>query len=710
MAESLADRGTEERFPADFTVGAYLVLPQVNRLVLDQHETQLEPKAMEVLLCLARHPGQVVSRQELIDLAWDGSFVTDDALTQAIVQLRRAFEDSAESPHYIETIRKKGYRLVADVEAVTFPEEAPEPTDEPAQHRSYLVRLAATAILALLAGGAIWSVASKRSPISDEGLTPVPMTTWPGLEGYPAPSPDGSRVAFSAAKPGSARYDLFMKQPGSDSVVQLTNKPGHVVSPTWSPDGRSIAFARRGDNGCRILRIPALGGNETLLRPCGPGSVPLMDWSPDGQTLAISTWTERGSPYRIELYDFESGLTEVVTDPPHGFNGDRFPEFHPSGESIVFRRSRTSGVSHLHRLFLENGELERITRKPGFIRGVTWTPDGEGLVFGRQFLGVYQLAWISADGRQIRQLPLGTQAYFPIFGASGLLAFITRENRTNFWQLNLGAAASTPESPPEWIPFAHSSRTDWSPAFSPNGDRLAFASDRNGEPGLWLAGPGGEQLEELLTLGGSYLTHPSWSPDGGRLAFEARTGEGSQIHIFEIGSDSSRPLTSHDSLNTTPTWSRDGRRIYFGSDRSGTFELWAVDLEASPLEPRQVTASGGYLGRESLDGNWLYYSKRKPDGLWRRSIDGGPEEPVLPTGGAPLAESWELTDSGVYYIQSSPRELLYFDFVSGGSISLGEVPANSRGNIALDPAGQRLILQFREWVGADVYTAQWPRP
>ncbi len=700
MAEALANRGMVDDLPVDFRIGECLVQPEVNRLVVDGAETPIEPKAMDVLLCLASEPGRVISRQELLERAWDGSFVTDDALTQAIVQLRRVLKDSAEEPRYIETIRKKGYRLVAEVSPIPglMPVEAPA---EPTNRAGRWSLIAAIGSLLTLVALAIGGLAPSRGPDVGDGLEAVPLTTWPGIEGYASPSPDGSRVVFAAARPGSSRYDLFMKQPGSDTTIQLTHRPGHTVSPTWSPDGRYIAFARRGPDRCEVLQIAALGGPETLLRPCGSGSVPLMHWSPDGRSLVISTWGERQGPYRLELFDFESRTTRILTDPPAGYNGDRFPEFHPDGRSVVFRRTRTQAVDHLFRLYLETGELEQITSEPGSFRGATWTPNGKGLVVGRQHLGTFELAWMSANGKQIRRLPLGTQAYFPLFGASGLLGYLTREDRSNFWQLDLEGDAG-------WSGLAHSSRTDWSPMFSPDGERIAFGSDRNGAPGIWVGDRAGEQLEELLTFGGPHMTHPNWSPDGRSLVFEARTGGASQIYRLLLGSEAAERLTDSDSLNTTPSFSRDGRYVYFGSDRTGAFEVWRVDLESEPRALEQVTTGGGYMARESEDGTWLYYSTRKPGGLSRMPVSGGPGQQVLPAQSDPLAEGWALSDEGVYFIRNTPRELFYFDLGTAELLSLGEVSAGRYGSIALDPRGERLIVQFREWIGADIYTTQWP--
>src|SRR5687768_2343501 len=76
---------------------------------------RLEPKAMEVLMVLADRAGQVVSRETLLAAVWPGVVVGDEALTQSIIKLRRALGDNPRSPGYIETISKRGYRLIVPV-------------------------------------------------------------------------------------------------------------------------------------------------------------------------------------------------------------------------------------------------------------------------------------------------------------------------------------------------------------------------------------------------------------------------------------------------------------------------------------------------------------------------------------------------------------------------------------------------------------------
>jgi len=102
----------------EFKVGAWLVEPSLNSVTCDGTTVRLEPKVMGVLLCLAEHPGQTVSRETLLQAVWPDTFVTDDVLKHSISELRRVFSDDAREPRFIHTVSKRGYRLVAPVEAL----------------------------------------------------------------------------------------------------------------------------------------------------------------------------------------------------------------------------------------------------------------------------------------------------------------------------------------------------------------------------------------------------------------------------------------------------------------------------------------------------------------------------------------------------------------------------------------------------------------
>ena len=99
----------------NFRVGQWLVQPQLNLIQGPGGDTPVEPKAMEVLVCLAKQAGEVVPKEQLMRTVWADTFVTDEVLTNSIWELRKAFHDDAKNPKVIQTVFKKGYRLIASV-------------------------------------------------------------------------------------------------------------------------------------------------------------------------------------------------------------------------------------------------------------------------------------------------------------------------------------------------------------------------------------------------------------------------------------------------------------------------------------------------------------------------------------------------------------------------------------------------------------------
>lgn len=96
-------------------VGEWEIDPSLNELRRGGESLRIEPKAMELLVLLAERTGQVIGRAELLEAIWPGVVVGDETLSQAITKLRKALHDNAREPAYIETIPKRGYRLLAPV-------------------------------------------------------------------------------------------------------------------------------------------------------------------------------------------------------------------------------------------------------------------------------------------------------------------------------------------------------------------------------------------------------------------------------------------------------------------------------------------------------------------------------------------------------------------------------------------------------------------
>jgi len=145
-------------------VGPWLVEPDLNCISSDGQTAHVEPKAMEVLLRLAESPGETVSKDDIIRSVWPDTFVGDDVLSRAIYELRKAFHDDPHQPQIIQTISKRGYRLIAPV-------ERPEPVSAPPIERSWLARYwkptAAVAALIIIASAGLF-FSRRRAPVLTE--------------------------------------------------------------------------------------------------------------------------------------------------------------------------------------------------------------------------------------------------------------------------------------------------------------------------------------------------------------------------------------------------------------------------------------------------------------------------------------------------------------------------------------------------------------
>jgi TolB-like protein/DNA-binding winged helix-turn-helix (wHTH) protein len=110
---------------SDFQLGSWIVRPGLNTISQNGTSTRVEPKVMEVLVCLASQPGEPVSKETILKTVWPDTFVSDDVLVRSISELRRTFEDDAREPRFIQTIPKRGYRLVVPVERVNGSPQVP---------------------------------------------------------------------------------------------------------------------------------------------------------------------------------------------------------------------------------------------------------------------------------------------------------------------------------------------------------------------------------------------------------------------------------------------------------------------------------------------------------------------------------------------------------------------------------------------------------
>lgn len=193
-------------------IGDWRFFPALHRLEDDGVVVHLEPKAAGVLQLLAQRPGEPFTRQQLLEAAWPGLVVSDDALTQVIIKLRKALGDSPRTPEYIQTIPKRGYRLVAPV----TPAQAP-PTPTPASRPAWLLP---AALLAMVVAGlwfALWP-----------GQDVEPQATSSPATSSPATSPEPMSIAILPFDNvgSSAQQQHFARGITADLITDLSKLSG----------------------------------------------------------------------------------------------------------------------------------------------------------------------------------------------------------------------------------------------------------------------------------------------------------------------------------------------------------------------------------------------------------------------------------------------------------------------------------------------------
>ena len=263
----------------DFFVAGWRVQPAANRLRQGDAVVRLEPKVMQVLVCLAEQAGEVVTREALIARVWPDVFVTDDVLHRAVRELRRVFGDSSSAPRYIETIRKRGYRLMvtpaAEAPEVTPLSSAPPPVLTPPQSGSWPMPALAAALVLLLAV-AIVGLSLRKDTVTEAQARFVPLVSGPSNESDPAVSPDGVRLAYVVRDTANDQADIYLQTRPGVSPERLTDDPADDRLPAWSPDGRRLAFVRMGNGQCAILVRSLDAASEQRIARCANSNEPRL--------------------------------------------------------------------------------------------------------------------------------------------------------------------------------------------------------------------------------------------------------------------------------------------------------------------------------------------------------------------------------------------------------------------------------------------------
>lgn len=656
-----------------YRVGEWTVRPDLNQMTCGEKVVTLEPRILALLNCFADHPDRVLNRDDLIEKAWDGVIVSDSTINHTVGVLRRVLGDKARAPQYIQTVAKKGYRLVAAVEAlpdIPISDGSNARLASSPNHPNYLWPIAVA--LVFVAAVTVHFTPSQQDNSNAFLFTESkPLTTLQGQEHSPEIDPTGEWLYFSYTEKHEHFADLY-RQPiagGLPELVFAATADAHETSPAISPEGDRIAYARFNNDGCTVmLRHLTTDKPAENLADCGPYA-PRIDWTPGGDILFAAS-SGRKTPARIKRIHVDSGKVGEITDADYGV-GDYTYALSHDGTRIAFLRTTHWNHSDLIMKNLETGDETLLRQFPTWFFDVTWAADDHTILYtpepSQRQLEAYDVntGTVSAVYTQAK----GLFGYRGLKDANKLLA-TERSWDTNIYSAPLRSGVDALRSL-EASPLVASTRSDWQPRVTLNGRILAFLSDRTGDQEIWASDPRGRNARQLSHLAGDIQVHIfEWDHSGQFITFD---GYDDRVYLLDIETGSHKPLTPKGMTARNPAFSPDGKQIIFTSDDSGEWQIWQISVEGGAPSP--LTKRGGFSARYGADSE-LYVTKYYKDGLWQVDAATGDEILVVPNMITGPMQQWSLRHDGVYYLnnQIGRAQIFYYSWETKKSELLHDMP------------------------------------
>jgi Tol biopolymer transport system component len=565
----------------------------------------------------------------------------------------------------------------------------------------------ALVLILLIVGGLGFGIAHYTSlaPTSTARapMRTVRLTTSPGFKVDPALSGDGEQVAFVWDGNVANRTDVYVKRIGTDRPLQLTQSGGPVCCTAWTSDDRYVAFERCSVENAGIYLVPSLGGQERRIRKnmaCNGLSL-----SPTEQHMVFSDKSSPGSPWALFLMSLDDLQARQLTFPTANIGGDHNPAFSPDGKLVAFTRIVGEGTTDVYTVPVSGGPARQLTFDKVQVYGTTWTADGKKIIFSSRRDGSQSLWVVPTAGGEPRRLALGSaEAFNPTISRRGdRLTYLQGDIHPNLWAVEISGSGGRESGRPQ--PFLSSAAYDNGPRFSPDGKKIAFASNRSGDFEIWTCDVADCSEPQQLTFLKASSGTARWSPDGTRIAFDSRPHGHSQILVVSAEGGKALPVTEGTAEDKVPSWSSDGAFLYFSSNRNGASQIWKVPANGG--QPMQVTQHGGLAAFESSDGRFLYCVKENQNGVWRMPTSGGEEVRILARPSPENWGNWALFDRGIYFVdETGPRPAIEFlAFATNKASKVAEVeslpPPGDRG-FTVSPDEKRILFSQVERSPVDI--------
>ena len=588
----------------------------------------IEPKSFRVLAYLLENRGRLVQKEELLSAVWADTFVTENALTRTIAQLRKVLGDRKSEAKYIETAPTRGYRFIASVSVrENLPATEARPSARvgrgsvisgPLNPRARNLAVAASILLAVL-GAISWTLLRKAPPSGVTRLRRMQATSSQGMDIFPSFSPDGSTIAYSSDANG--KFEIYLKQlTRGGQIVQLTSDGEINLQPAWSPDGKTLAFYSLHRGG--IWLVPALGGSPRQLTTFGSSPA----WSPDGSQIVFQSAGIRDlsatadvsiAASTIWTVALNDGTPRQISKPTYPTGGHNSPAWSPDGKFIAFTVGEFGSDSGLWTMRIDGASPRRLVPGAGLYNPV-YSHDGGSLLIGALRFNDFAIWKIPASGPEtgiwnraeklVSTFP-SIPRYLAISSDGRSLAYTDASTVSELYTLPLSPRTQQPAGPP--VALTHDTRfRKASPRFSPDGRRILFdVGSVSFESGVWVMDADGKNATQIS---GS-CSSPAWLPGGQELVCWDSKGDSPENSLVRYRLDTKRkeilrPLPSNAPFLTV---SPDGKSVVFMA--GSPTNLWSAPVSAG--EARQITFDTELAGFPTFspDGKSIVFERKRGD-------------------------------------------------------------------------------------------------
>lgn len=528
----------------------------------------------------------------------------------------------------------------------------------------------------------------------------IQLSTYLGDEHFPSFAPDGNRVAFAWNGESRNNWDIYVETIGSGMQPQrITTDLAEDTMPAWSPDGTLIAFMRIHQDKFAIFVASPLGGDERRvtewLRSRTRKSFGSATWTRDSKWLVMADLDEDGIVSRIDLVSVASGARRAIVTgtADSGVYAYVFPTVSPDGTTLAYDQCDSRFTCDVHvaalgRDYNMAGPARAVTHDGHTPAGLAWCRDSRSIICGDGLrLGLFR---VTVSGSSSERLEIaGTGAMYPAVSPRGeRLAYSRVEWAPHLWKFTNGG-----KNPPEV--FLQSTVSDKTPQLSPDGERVAFTSERSGVGmQVWIANYDGSHPFFVTPSTKRRQGGPIWSPNGRLISYGGQLPDGSRrVFIVETTGRTPPYRLTQDTMDESGPCAWQGGWIYFGSKRTGRFEIWRTAPDGS--SPEQITREGAVECTVAPQQDRIYYTKvdayDRP--LFTMPLPGGPERP-LPESVYKLA--FVAVEDGLYYVtrpndqKENLFELRFLDSRTGRSVTLNQF--ESRDVLGLDISRDRTTL------------------